>query len=161
MRRGFALLATGTLAAGTLAACGNDPAEPGAAPARHQTAPPISGQPPSTSPAPAPAPASLAGEWRVAGIGDEEINLPHGITASVSRDRITITSSCVVLGWRYTYADGRLHTEALPGQGCERTLDATEQRLLQAITQATGARTTPANGVELYGTGEGVLLFSQ
>lgn len=152
MRGGLALLAVFALAG-----CGNDPAEPGAAPASHQPTAPASGERPSASTAPA----GLAGEWRVAGIGDEEINLPHGITASISRDRITITSNCVVLGWRYSYADGQLRTEALPGQGCERTLDATEQRLLQAVTGATAARTTPANGVELYGTGEGVLLFGQ
>ena len=143
------------LALCALAGCGNDPAA---------QAPAID-KPPALTPAPLsdtePAPATLVGEWRVAGIGGQDVNLPHGISATINRDRIEITSSCIVLGWRYAYAQGELQTEPLPSQGCERTLDHVEESLLHALTGARGARLTSANGVELYGEGPTVLLFSQ
>ena len=44
-------------------------------------------------------PEQLAGEYRVAGVGGEGIDLPYGITASITGDTIHLTAECVNIEW--------------------------------------------------------------
>jgi hypothetical protein len=105
--------------------------------------------------------AELAGEYRVAAVDGAEIDLLHGVTASIDAARITVTSDCIVMAWSYTLADGALATEQAPAQSCRRAYLPTELELLAALDVADAAKRTPANAVELTGGGHSVTLFSQ
>ena len=127
-----------------LAACRAQPE-----PQREPEAPPLA------------ASAELVGEYRVAGVDGSDIDLPHGITASISADRIHLVSDCVNMAWSYTLADGRLATEQAPAEGCARGFEPAEQALLAAFDVADTVRRTPANALEFSGGGHSVTLFSQ
>jgi hypothetical protein len=122
-----------------------------------------------TSPA---APASLAGEYRVAGIDGESLNADFGIALSISDSRISYEPECAGFVWDYTYEAGVLTTERSAGHGPERQPDgptavcavavAPELRQLgQAIDAVASAERTPANAIELSGGGRSVTLFTQ
>ncbi|HEY6816875.1 MAG TPA: hypothetical protein VI168_15170, partial [Croceibacterium sp.] len=81
-------------------------------------------------------PATLAGEYRVAGINGSEIDLPHAITASIDGERIHLTSDCVNFAWSYRFEGEALVTEQVPVESCARGFDATEQELLAAFDVA-------------------------
>ncbi len=113
------------------------------------------------TPAVVSAPETLQGEYRVAGVNGGEIDLPHGITASIGEDRIELASGCVHLRWTYTYEAGSLATVPVPVETCERSLLPEEEALDAAITAATAVRRTPENGVALSSGGHSATLFSQ
>ncbi len=114
------------------------------------------------APAPeAPVPETLAGEWRVAGVGGEEVDLPFGITASIDEYRIELSAGCTRTSWRYTYRGGVLATERQPLVTCQRGLYPIEERLIAAIDSADRAARTPSNAVELSGGAGSVTLYSQ
>jgi hypothetical protein len=104
---------------------------------------------------------SLAGEYRVAGVDGADINLPHGISAEITADRIAVTSDCINLGWTYHFQNGALATERVPMASCRRALLPEEGAIAAAFDNAGMVRRTPANGVEFTGGGHSVLLFSQ
>lgn len=105
--------------------------------------------------------AEIAGEYRVAGVDGAEINLPHAVTASIDGERIHLTSDCVNLAWSYHLAGGTLATQRVPVEGCGRGLDPIEHELIAALDVADAVRRTPANALELSGSGHAVTLFSQ
>ena len=77
------------------------------APAPAGTAADSVGEPRPGGPPVAAAPAprvAISGEYRVAGVDDGDINLPHGITASIGEDRIDVSSQCVEMAWSYRLA---------------------------------------------------------
>lgn len=104
---------------------------------------------------------SLAGEYRVAGIDGADVNLPHGISASITDDRIDVHSDCIRFAWTYRFEEQLLVTEDAPVASCRRALLPEEQALAEAVEAADVVRRTPANGVELSGGGRSLLLFSQ
>lgn len=104
---------------------------------------------------------ALAGEYRVAGVDGEDVNLPHGITASITGERIDVQSDCVRFAWTYRFEDRLLVTEQAPVASCRRALLPLEQALTEAVEAADIVRRTPANGVELSGSGRSVTMFSQ
>jgi hypothetical protein len=126
-----------------LAACGSDP------PPAPPEAPPIASA------------AELAGEYRVAAVDASQIDLPHGVTASIDGARIEVASDCIKMAWSYRLADGVLATEQAPAQSCRRAYLPTELALLAALDVADAAHRTPANAVELSGSGHSVTLFLQ
>ena len=104
---------------------------------------------------------ALAGEYRVAGIDGTDVNLPHGITASITADRIDVQSDCIRFAWSYRFEDRLLVTEQAPVATCRRALFPEERALSEAVEAADLVRRTPANGIELSGSGRSVTLFSQ
>lgn len=106
-------------------------------------------------------PVVLIGEYRVAGVDGQDINLPHGITASISDDEIEIQSQCIRFKWTYTITDGVLAARRTPAASCQRALYPEEAAIARAFDQAVQARRTLANGIEIAGAGHSVTLFSQ
>ena len=104
---------------------------------------------------------SLAGEYRIASVGGADIDLPHGISAEITTDRIAVTSDCIRLAWSYRFENGVLATERVPISSCRRALLPEEEGIASAFDKAGMVRRTPANGIEFAGGGRSVLLFSQ
>lgn len=133
--------------------------------------PPATESPASESPAPESrpeiaegtmmTPAALVGEYRVAGVDGQDINLPYGITASVSAEEIEVSSQCVRLKWAYTLVGEVLAASRMPVMSCQRGLLPEEGAIARAFDQAAQVRRTPANGIEFSGAGHTVTLFSQ
>ena len=107
------------------------------------------------------APPSLAGEWRVAGVGGKQIDLPHAISASISANRIKVSSQCVKMEWSYRFEGPRLVTEPIPIIVCDRGRFPEELAIEAALDAATRVSRTPGNGVEIASGVGSVLLFSQ
>lgn len=105
--------------------------------------------------------AALVGEYRVAGVDGQDINLPHGITASISVDEIEVQSQCIRFKWTYAITNGVLAASRAPAVSCQRGLLAEEEAIARAFDQAVQAQRTPANGIEFSGAGHSVTLFSQ
>jgi len=155
MRTLFLLLAL------SLAAC-----QPAGEPAAPDAAKP---EPQATSETPALAEPSdrivttkrLAGEYRIAGVDGQGIDLPYGITASISADRILVSSDCVRMAWSYRFAGDALVTGRVPVESCARGLTAEEQAIMDAFDAATAVAINESNGYEFTGGGHSVTLFTQ
>ena len=106
-------------------------------------------------------PERLAGEYRVAGVGGQGIDLPYGISASITQDRIRLTADCVNVEWAYLLVDGKMQTARVPVEGCARGLNDTEEALVEAFDGAERVARTPANGYEFAGRGPTATLFTQ
>ena len=104
----------------------------------------------------------LVGEYRVAGAGGKDIDLPHGVTARIDENGMIVDSGCVQLSWVWFFEGNRLVTERLfPRASCGRALLPEEEAIVAAMDGATGIGRTPANGVEIGGEDGAVLLFGQ
>lgn len=136
------------------AACGG-PASTGDG-ARPRPRPPA-----DIAPAPAAAPIPLAGEYRIAGVDDREIDLPHAITASITAARIHVTADCLTFGWAYTRDGDAIATERVAVESCARGLAPAEEAVVAAIDAARRIAPSPANGADLAGGGRRLTLFSQ
>lgn len=106
-------------------------------------------------------PDALIGEYRVAGVDGQDINLSHGISASISSQEIEVHSDCIRLKWTYTLSDRVLAADRIPAMSCRRALLPEEEAISRAFDQATQVQRTPANGIEFSGEGHTVTLFSQ
>lgn len=119
--------------------------------------------------------ASLAGEYRVAGIDGTEVGGGIGIALTVTDKLIWFDPRCAGFNWTYTYAGGRLTTDrpqkprtpgaplvaGLGGATCRIGVHPEQQRLATALDAVTSAKRTPSNGIELTGGGHSVTLYSQ
>jgi len=106
--------------------------------------------------------AALTGEYRVAGAGGQEIDLPHAITARIDDTGVLFDSDCVQLSWVWFFEGSRLVTEQLfPRASCGRQLLPEEEAIVAAMNGATSVGRTPANGIEISGRSGSVLLFAQ
>jgi hypothetical protein len=106
-------------------------------------------------------PEKLAGEYRVAGVDGEAVDLPYAITASIGTSRIHVVADCVNIAWEYRLVDGILATERASVEGCARGLQPIEAALAAALDGADRVVRTPANGYEFTGSGPSATLFSQ
>lgn len=104
---------------------------------------------------------ALTGEYRVAGINGADVNLPHGISAAITDERIDIQSDCIRFAWTYRFENQLLVTESAPVASCRRALLPEEQALAAAVEAADVVRRTPANGIEMSGGGRSLTLFGQ
>ena len=134
--------------------------------------PPGPAQPSGTT---APAPASLAGEYRVAGVDGTEVGGNIGIALSITDKTIWFEPRCAGFNWTYTYSDGVLATDrpqkprktdeglvaGVPAPTCRIAVHPEQQRLATALDTVTRAERTPSNGIELTGGGHSVTLYSQ
>lgn len=104
---------------------------------------------------------ALAGEYRIAGADDQDIDLPHGITATIDAETIRVNASCVNFAWTYRFDGTRFVTETLPAISCERGLFPEEEAVQAAFDAAEAVARLPSNGIEFSGGGHSVVLFSQ
>ena len=109
-----------------------------------------------------PAPVSLPGEYRVAGVGGEELDSQTGHAVSITENTIDYMR-CAGFAWTYTYEDGVLETTRIPTSPDEIICRPTPGawRIGVALSEATRVKRTSANGIEFSGGGHSVLLFSQ
>ena len=104
----------------------------------------------------------LEGEYRVAGINDDDLaSLDVGFAVAISQDKIEIVDNCVMTDWSYRFEGERIVTATIPGPTCRRSILPQEQALMAAFTGAQKVSRTPANGVLFEGSGGTVTLFSQ
>ncbi len=147
-----------------LPACGQHPAVP---PAEE----PVSDQRPIS--APLDEVATLAGEWRVAGIDGQPLDQPVGLAISASDREIWWEPRCAGFARSYTIDGLRIATgPALgappppsPGEPpppvCAIGLPPRLAEVFRALEQADRVGRTRENGVAISGPGHSVLLFGQ
>lgn len=150
------------------AACG--PAED-PAPTAPSSAP--SGQPAPDTVDRLPIPASLAGEWRVAGIDGESFDKPVGLALSADDREVWWNPRCAGLVRRYTIHGQNFRAGPLPSSVpppspgtppppvCAIGLPPHLVDAVRAMDAATQIRRTPPNGIELGGGGHSLLLYAQ
>ena len=142
------------------------------APERKTAEPPAAEQPaPAAAPAPPFLPAdatpvvdtgSIIGEWRVAGVAGQALSQPFGISASIDRQRIVMTSDCIIFEWRYTLDDGAIALFDDPTRSvCERMHTEDERRVHEAMESATRVYRLPSNALVFDGPAGAVTLFTQ
>jgi len=160
--------ALGSIALVTLVACQPATELDSSEPTR--SGPASEASPAVSSPAPLPAvsgdrivsPDRLIGEYRVAGVDGEGIDLPYGITASITAETIHLTADCVNVEWGYAMdGDGTLSTLRVPTEGCARGLNPTEEALVAGFDGAERVSRNASNGYEFSGRGPTVTLFTQ
>lgn len=105
--------------------------------------------------------ADLVGEYRVPGVDGQDIDLPHGISATIDDTTIRVSADCVKFAWSYRFEGAHLLTEAAPIVTCERGLLPEEEAVQAAFEAAETVRRLPSNGIEFSGGGRSVILFSQ
>lgn len=106
--------------------------------------------------------ASIDGEWRVAGVGGQSLSQPFGISASIDRQRIVMTSDCIIFEWRYTLDDGAIALVDDPTRSvCERMHTEDERRVDEAMDSATRVYRLPSNALVFDGPAGAVTLFTQ
>lgn len=101
------------------------------------------------------------GEYRLAGADGADVNVPHGISVSVTADTIAIASQCVTPRWTYRYEQGRLRTEPIIEAICDRGRYPAEEALSAVFDDPQAILRTPSNGFEVSGGGHSVTLYSQ
>ena len=103
----------------------------------------------------------LVGEWRIAGVDGQSIDLPNAITASITEGRIHVVADCVNLGWTYAAEGGVFEAKRTPVESCLRGLTPEEEAIARAIEAATGFGRTPSNAIEIFSREHRVTLYSQ
>ena len=117
-------------------------------------------------------PASIVGEYRVAGIDNEALDIGEGIAVSITATTISYEPTCLGYSWDYEYSQGALATERTPGVGPELREDGSVVSCLVAVppefdkvasvfADPDRVFTTPENGLLFEGGGHSVTLFSQ
>ena len=114
-----------------------------------------------TLPSPPAPQIDLPGEYRVAGVDGVGIDLPYGVTASITGDRIHVTADCLNFAWTYTMQGARIATARTAVEGCARGLTDPEEAVVEALDAAATLERTPTNGIELRGDGRSVVLYAQ
>lgn len=120
-----------------------------------------------------PGPATLAGEWRVAGIDGVSFDEPVGLALSANGREVWWNPRCAGLVRRYTI-DGRNFRAGPqpssipppppgtpPPPVCAIGLPPHLVEAVRAIDSATQIRRTPSNGIELTGGGHSLLMYAQ
>ena len=118
-------------------------------------------------PATAGAPATLAGEWRVAGIDGEDFDEPYGIALSADEHDIWWEPRCA--GARVAYRISGARFEVVPpprgtrppAPVCKIAPPPRLAEVMDAIRAAGRIERKPQNGVRLSGEGHSLPLFSQ
>ncbi|MFC3098173.1 hypothetical protein [Alteraurantiacibacter palmitatis] len=117
--------------------------------------------------------ATLAGEWRVAGIDGEELNETYGIALSASDAEIWAEPRCagMVLAYRIDglrYSSAQAGAEISPSEAgnppppiCAIAMPPRVADVFTALREADTIGRTPANGIAISGPDRSVLLFSQ
>ncbi len=114
--------------------------------------------------------ASLAGEWRVAGIDGAEFNEPYGLALSGDAQELWWAPRCArfVRSYRIEGTSVSFHQVldepkpgAVPPPVCTIAPPPRIADVTRALDAATTIGRTPGNGIEISGGGHSVTLFSQ
>jgi hypothetical protein len=114
--------------------------------------------------------ATLAGEWRVAGIDGAEFNEPYGLALSANEQELWWEPRCARIVRSYRIAGTAIKfgppldappPGAMPPPVCAIAPPPRIAEVTRALDAATTVGRTAANGVEISGGGHSVLLFSQ
>ena len=107
--------------------------------------------------------ASIAGEWRVAGVGGQPLSQAFGISASIRDGRVRFVSQCIARQYDLRIDGGlviaRLARNDVPD--CARPLTMDERGLEQAMSQAKAVYRLPNNALVFDGPAGAVTLFTQ
>lgn len=107
----------------------------------------------------------LTGEYRVAGINGAPVDAPVGLALSITESRIVFDGPCGGYAWDYRLDAANLATSRTvsPDPACLATarIHHLVFDLAKAIDAATRAGRSPSNGIELSGSGQSVMLYSQ
>jgi ribosomal protein S19E (S16A) len=119
------------------------------------------------------APDSLAGEWRVAGIDNVDLDAPVGIALSADETEIWWEPRCAGMIRTYLISGTALRV-ALPAGSSQTAAPGTPpapvcaiglpprlRDVVRALDSATAIERTASNGVLISGGGHSLLLFSQ
>ena len=118
------------------------------------------------------APASIEGEWRVAGVNGEIIDIGWAMTASIDDASISIQSQCMGFSRMYALEGTTLTTPEVPPAPagtphapppvvCTRMFLPEEQAVSEALTQADTAYRLPDGSLVLDGPGGSLTFFTQ
>ena len=109
--------------------------------------------------------AELAGEYRVAGIDDDALDLPFAMVVSITESEIEQPGPCGGYGWSYSLKQGVFQKVSIrePDPAClaRSRIHFAVFATAEAIDAASYAERTPANGIRFSGGGRSVTLFSQ
>jgi hypothetical protein len=107
--------------------------------------------------------ASIAGEWRVAGIAGQSLSQPFGISASIRDGRVRFVSQCITRQYQLQIQGGlviaRLLGNAVPD--CARALTIDERAIEQSMGQVKSVYRLPSNALVFDGPAGAVTLFTQ
>ena len=101
------------------------------------------------------------GEYRLAGVGGNAVNLGHAITVRVTGNVIEVVSQCVTQRWTYRIVADRLNTRRIIEPVCDRGRYPEEEATAAVFDDPQQVMRTPENGLEVSGGGQSVTLFSQ
>lgn len=107
----------------------------------------------------------IAGEYRVAGIDGQSLDLPFGLALSITPQRIVMDAPCNGYAWDYRL-DGKalsVSRTAEPDPEClaRARIHHAVFDLAAAVDAATAAGRDPSHAVILAGGGHSVTLYSQ
>jgi hypothetical protein len=114
--------------------------------------------------------ATLAGEWRVAGIDGKNFNEPYGLALSANGEELWWAPRCAGMARSYRIDGTRIQflppvdarvAESDAPPSCVPGQPARLADVMRALDAATVVGRTPSNGIEISGGGHSVLLFSQ
>ena len=117
-------------------------------------------------PATSDGPATLAGEWRVAGIDGEPFDEPYGIALSADDGEIWWEPRCAGVKVAYRLSGARFEAPPAlqpppPVAVCKIGQPPRLAEVMKAIRAADRIERTAANGIRLSGKGRSLTLFSQ
>jgi len=114
--------------------------------------------------------ASLAGEWRVAGIDGASFDEPYGLALSGDEGELWWNPKCAGMWRTYRISDSRI-AFAFPEQlrrpdgstppVCTIGLPSRLPEVFRALDAAETITRTPSNGILIAGGGHSVTLFTQ
>ena len=107
----------------------------------------------------------LVGEWRIAGIDGNALDMPVGLALSIDADIIEYPSGCGGHAWRYRVEGHTMSTTPTrtPDMDClaRSTFPREVFTAAAAIDAAERIERTPENGMRLFGGGRSLTIFSQ
>lgn len=116
------------------------------------------------------APLAIEGEWRVAGVDGQEIDIEWAMTASITTDQISIQSQCMGFGRMYALEGMALSMpEVPPATGpvpppppvCARMPLPEEQAVSKALQEAVRAYRMPDGALVLDGPETSLTFYTQ
>ena len=107
--------------------------------------------------------ASIAGEWRVAGVAGQSLSQPFGISASIHDGRVRLVSQCITREYEIQIEGGLVKARLLGNQvpDCVRVLTIDERAIEQSMSQAKTVYRLPSNALVFDGPAGAVTLFTQ
>jgi hypothetical protein len=101
---------------------------------------------------------AIAGEYRLASVGDAPVDLPEPMRAAITATRIDLQSGCIRLAFDYRLEGGRLATTAAPVPSCRRALLPAEQTVQDVLRGGANVARLADGSLAITGTATGFTL---